>query len=1140
MLVESLLVMGGAELGKQLLKNATEVGGGALKEYLKGFFKGKIGDIVDTFQPELKAAMQKASGEFIKLFVEELRYSGVTDRDIDRYYLLSIESFIKDKETIALLGKAFDAGFKGFDDLQISQIEEIWTVYLISVLTFPVEFDWQLLLDNYEIKVKEIRRADEKLRNILDSETLESIDDGIKKTNEIQKSNAPIPIEFNLDGYRESLQNSYGYLKLDRLGIKGKHNIQLGKIFIERNVREGLPLSRFEIPQHYKQELLKSGQLDRDLNFEQVEQYRRQYLEKSAEPVLKAIGDENCQRAVLLGEPGSGKSSLLQYLALDWAEGKTERFPLLFELREYALDRSGAKNFLDFLSGSARADWKFDRQKLHAYLLHQPSLVMFDGLDEIFDRQIYESIIDEIANFATQQYPNAKIVITSRVSGYNPDRLRGVKFQHFTLQELDESQIHEFIDKSYQLALGEDPQQEQLKQRLKDAIDRSPAIRILANNPLLLTLMATLNQQGSLPTRQVDLYDRASRLLLHNWDFDDKKLADPSLQAIRAVAKQDILGKIAYEMQSKVGLAGNLIDSARLKEILTGYLKDKDFDKPRETATLLVEQLPSRNFILWDRGADTYGFIHRTFLKYFCARDFVRRINEEPYSLEQLRDDVFTRYWQDETWHEVLKLICGLLEPEQAGYLVDSLIIQEVDRANYLEDIKFWNNEQRATIGAVQHLLLATECWAEVKTPKSKLTTEKLKEKLKKEIESQSKIFFGYDAAKLLLDSIAQYYHTEPETFTWLKQIAFNDQHKDVRWAAVESIAQYYHSIPETFTCLQQVALNDQHGWVRRAVVGSISQYYHTEPKTFTWLKQVAFNDQHKDVRWAALGSIAQYYHTEAETFTWLKQVALNDQDEYIRRAALKSIAQYYHSIPESLNCLQQVALHDQDEYVRWAAVESIAQYYHSIPESLNCLLHVALHDRHRDVRRAVVGSIAQHYHSISESLNCLQQVALHDQAGSVRRVVVGSIAKHYHSIPESLNCLQHVALHDQYGWVRQIAVRSIIEYYHSIPESLNCLLLVSLNDQHEDIRRIAVRSIVEYYRSIPEILTWLQQVALNDQHEDVRRIAVRSIAQYYHTEPETLTWLQDIALHERDDGVRRAAVLSIAQYYHTEPESLN
>jgi predicted NACHT family NTPase len=177
------------------------------------------------------------------------------------------------------------------------------------------------------------------------------------------------------------------------------------------------------------------------------------------------------------------------------------------------------------------------------------------------------------ALLSTQQYPKAKIVVTSRVVGYDPDRLRDVKFQHFTLQELDESQIQNFINKWYELALGEDPQQEQLKQRLKEAIEHSPAIRTLANNPLLLTLMATLNKQGSLATRRVDLYDRASQLLLHNWDVDGKKLADPSLQAIRAVAKQEILGKVAYEMQSdEAGLAGNLLGSQRLEQIITGYL----------------------------------------------------------------------------------------------------------------------------------------------------------------------------------------------------------------------------------------------------------------------------------------------------------------------------------------------------------------------------------------------------------------------------------------------------------------------------------------------------------------------------------------------------------------------------------------
>jgi HEAT repeat protein len=1178
-----------------VLKSAMEVGEGALKDYLQGFFKGKLGDFVDKFQLERKAAMKKAIGEFEKLFGEELRKSGVSEKSINRYYNLSIESFIKDEDTIAILGEAFDRRFD--NNSAQTRIKGIWIEsHLKPGLTFPPDFDWELLLDEYRLKVKEIRRANEKLRKILDSETLESMEERLRRFDEkLQNSLNPdtrqeiydgiqriapspnymllsrecslsgrltrigpsvqilIQIELNLDGYRESLQGSYGYLKLCRLESNDKHDIQLCRIFIEQNVREDLPPDRSQNP-----------------DSDESTQNRRQYLEKSAEPVLKVIRAENCQRAVLLGDPGSGKSSLLQYLALDWAEGKTERLSLLIELREYAFDRSGAKNFLDFLSGGARADWKFDRQELREYLLHKPSLVMFNGLDEIFDPQLRESIIDEIANFATQQYPKAKIVVTSRVVGYDPDRLRGVKFQHFTLQELDESQIHEFIDKWYELALGEDPQQEQLKRRIKDAIDRSPATRILANNPLLLTLMATLNQQESLPNRRVDLYDRASRLLLHNWDIEGQKLADPSLQAIEVSEKQEILGKIAYEMQSEAGLAGNMIGSQRLKQILKVHFKKEDeFQEWEEKAHRLIEQLRTRSFILCAYGADDYGFIHRTFLEYFCARDFVRRLKEEQYSWEQLRDDVFARYWQDETWHEVLQLICGLLEPEQAKCLVEFLITQEVERADYLDD------EKLATTRAVHHLLLATECWAEVKSPKSGSTTEKLKEKLKKEIESESNIVLNYDAAKLLLDSIAKYYHTEPETITWLQQVALNDQCEDVRLIAVKSIVQYYHSIPDTLNCLQQVALNDQCEDVRLIAVKSIVQYYHSIPDTLNCLQQAALNDQDRQVRLIAIKSIVQYYHSIPETLNCLQQAALNDQCEDVRLIAIKSIVQYYHNVPETLNCLQQVALNDQGGWVREVAVKSIVQYYHSVPESLNCLQQVALNAQDRRVGLLAVESIAQDYHSVPESLNCLQQVALNAQDvwvrdlavksivqyyhsvpdalnclqqlmlnaqdGSVRWAAVKSIAQDYHSIPESLNCLQQVALNDQGGWVREVAVESIAQYYHGIPESLNCLQQVALNDQAKAVRKIAVKSIAQYYHTVPALLTWLQQVALNDQDEgSVRQVAIKSIAQYYHTVPALLTWLQQVAFNDQDMQVRLIAIKSIVQYYHNVPETLN
>jgi hypothetical protein len=151
--------------------------------------------LVDRFHLELKAAIGEAIGEFIKLFAKELRDHDVSDGDIDRLYMPALNKFIKDKDAIAILGEAFKPGFKRFE----GNIEGIWIqLYLPSGVAFPADFDWDLLLKSYQRKVKEIRRKDEKLRSILDSETLEQIDSHLK-------SIAPISPEFDVSGYRQSL-----------------------------------------------------------------------------------------------------------------------------------------------------------------------------------------------------------------------------------------------------------------------------------------------------------------------------------------------------------------------------------------------------------------------------------------------------------------------------------------------------------------------------------------------------------------------------------------------------------------------------------------------------------------------------------------------------------------------------------------------------------------------------------------------------------------------------------------------------------------------------------------------------------------------------------------------------------------------
>ena len=89
----------------------------------------------------------------------------------------------------------------------------------------------------------------------------------------------------------------------------------------------------------------------------------------------------------------------------------------------------------------------------------------------------------------------------------------------------------------------------------------------------------------------------------------------------------------------------------------------------------MIKQLRERNFILCFLGADCYAFVHRTFLEYFCAWEFVWQFEKErTLSLEELKTEVFGKHWQDESWHEVLRLIVVMIEVKFAGEIIEYLI----------------------------------------------------------------------------------------------------------------------------------------------------------------------------------------------------------------------------------------------------------------------------------------------------------------------------------------------------------------------------------------------------------------------------------------------------------------------------------
>ncbi|MDY7021307.1 MAG: NACHT domain-containing protein, partial [Cyanobacteriota bacterium] len=677
---------------KPILENLAK---DAAKDYVKDFFKSCLLSVFpyptrkseDPPEP-LQIATGQAVTEFLKLIQQELEDADLDNTQILQYNL-SVEEFIKNPEVAEALGQTF----VDKSSLNAKLLKSRWE-QLEFKKTLPEEFDWERVAKRYPKKVKAIIQENPELREIFDSENLQKLADAV-----------PVQPEFDLIKHQEGIRERYGNLNLESIDTTGYayNALKLWKIFIPQNVRECqeyLP-QVYEIPKEYYRQLKERGELDEDISPEDLDQRRSLYSQQQIQSVLDVVEvdrSRNFNYLVILGDPGSGKSTLLQYLALNWAELPPKDLPnhpipLLIELRTYNREKQQkqCKDFLEFFH-HGNVICRLPQQELHSRLQQGEVLVMFDGLDEVFDPAQREEVITDIHRF-TNDYPNIKAIVTSRVIGYKAQRLRDAEFRHFMLQDLEAEQIQEFIQRWHNLTYNNEGEKVWKRDRLKQAISNSSAIQELAGNPLLLTMMAILNRNQELPRDRAELYNQASRVLLHQWDIE-RALRDEKIDPITIdyKDKQEMLRRVAFFMQgNEQGLAGNLINREDLERILTEYLQDI-VDDARTIARALIEQLRSRNFILCYVGSDFYAFVHRTFLEYFCAWEFVWKFEKERSLSEEDLVQVYAEHWREEAWHEVLRLMAGMLDGKFIGRVLEDLIAQEG------EEDKFMN------------LFLAAEC----------------------------------------------------------------------------------------------------------------------------------------------------------------------------------------------------------------------------------------------------------------------------------------------------------------------------------------------------------------------------------------------------------------------------------------------
>ncbi|MBN4002853.1 HEAT repeat domain-containing protein [Nostoc sp. LPT] len=1074
----------------------------AAKDWAKDLLKGIPGKIVQKLKKEdIEIAAGKALKEFLQLMQQQLKVRcKLTETEI-KDYTIDIQKFISDKSVTEILGQAFDINCESLD---AKTLEDSWNRLQLKPLSS--KFNWQSFTEQYLTQVQELLLDSKDLQHILELQKLSDIEINTKEI-------AGVIVDFNLTKYQEGIRECYGNLKLDSLDTSGYayNELKLWRIFTAQNVREAhqvLPQVH-ELPKEHLRRLRESDQVEAEVELEDLERHKRVYFEQPIRSVLDVVNKkQDYKYIVILGDPGSGKSTLLQFLALNWAESPLDNvislpITLLIELRTYMRRREDKEcnNFLEFFHQCSGAIHHLNQLELDKQLKAGNALVMFDGLDEVFDPGKREDVITDIHWF-TNDYPDVQVIVTSRIIGYKPQRLLNAEFRHFILQDLDSEQIQDFINRWHELTFTDAVDKERKRERLQRGIEASKSIAELAGNPLLLTMMAILNRNQELPRDRATLYDQASRVLLHQWDVEralteDKRL-DP--KTIDYKDKQAMLRQVAYLMQTgDKGLAGNLINENDLVKVLTDYLKTIEFEKPREAARVMINQLRTRNFMLCFLGADYYAFVHRTFLEYFCAWEFVWQFKEtQTLTIEELKNEVFGKHWQDESWHEVLLLITGMIEPRFVGEILDYLMVQDG------EEEKFVN------------LFLAAKCLGEVR---NRLAIAPTANKLLNQLKDLTKydLWYYYDfqldeETKLVheihtqaVTAIATTWQESPDTKTWLKERAIQNDNGLMRRAAVEQLTKHFKDDPDNKTWLKERANQDNDGFVRRAAVRELANHFKDDPDTKTWLKELATQDDHWFMRDVAVWALAQNFKDDPDTKTFLEELATQDTHEDVRREAVWALAQNFKDDPNTKTFLKKRAIRDTHEDVRRAAVRELANHFKDDPDTKTWLKERATQDDNGLVRGVAVQALAQNFKDDPATKTWLKERANQDDNGLMRGAAVRELANHFKDDPDTKTWLKERATQDDHYFVRGAAVRELANHFKDDPDTKTLFRERATQDTHEDVRRAAVWALVQNFKDDPDTKTWLKERATQDAHEDVRGAAVRELAKHFKSQPELL-----------------------------------
>ncbi|MBX0330067.1 SUMF1/EgtB/PvdO family nonheme iron enzyme [Oscillochloris sp. ZM17-4] len=404
-------------------------------------------------------------------------------------------------------------------------------------------------------------------------------------------------------------------------------------------------------------------------------------------------------RLVILGDPGSGKSTLVKYVMLSLLRGQAfarigleeSWLPILFpvaafaEARQQQPDLAPLDYLSDFYCGKSQPDFG---ELFTRALLSGRALLLFDGLDEVRDRDDRFEIVRCLESFVrTWDLPGNRFLATSRIAGYPEAPLDSILFMQTEVQPFNPDDIrlfaHHWSAAYERVGWDEAVSAAELERKTREherdliaAIFANEKAAELAQNPLLLTMLALIRIGGvSLPNRRVELYELIIKALAETWNRARSLSGRPidvylknNRQKLDEGFVVNLLGPTALWIHSEK--PGGLVDQSELERQLAKTFREIYNVSKGDAGDLardFLELVETQTGLLQARGKRLYGFLHLTLEEYLAARALLDQRAEMP--------NVLQAYATQAGWREVVRLcVASIREPRGVQRALDELL----------------------------------------------------------------------------------------------------------------------------------------------------------------------------------------------------------------------------------------------------------------------------------------------------------------------------------------------------------------------------------------------------------------------------------------------------------------------------------